>query len=251
MKKNFPQRKGAGRIVRTLLAGLILLLLLFTAGVREGVRAQTRDIMAPFFSFSQSVKNFSSRRLARKIEQLENEKKELEVRSSILESRMRELEVMFNTSEERKPEGFSALVVSQAPTIPYDTLLVSFNAGSVISRGMKVLAHRGIYLGQVTEAGDRAAIVRLISYPKLETEAWLERLRVNVTLEGEGGYNLKFSLPKNVRVEVGDRILSNTSPQFLVGQVEVVREKPSEPLQEIRLRLPLNFKNLRYVELVF
>lgn len=217
MKKNFP----------LLSLGILFLVFLWFFGES---RQESRDFVVPFFRGASGLKNFftTKKSLLQRIEELERENQRLGL----------------------IPIEDKALVLSQSPATPYDTLIVAAGREDGIQAGFKALAYGGILLGRVEESGERTSLIKLVSFPGLQSEAWLERLALNVTLEGQGGYNLRFFLPKGVAVEIGDRLLSNTRPSFLVGQVERIKEKTSEPLSEIILRLPLNIRNLRYVELL-
>ncbi|OGF82183.1 hypothetical protein A3B18_01905 [Candidatus Giovannonibacteria bacterium RIFCSPLOWO2_01_FULL_46_13] len=255
---NFPRRNSAAKAAGVSIFGLVLLFLVWVAGDSESLRANTRDSINPFLVLSEGVKNifsgpgrfFSSRNsLDKKISELEASKGSFEVENIILSSRVKELERLLNFPQSEGGPGKMVLVSSRAESAPFGTLIISFDQNSGVSKGMKALGYGGVYLGEVSEVGARSAVVKLVTYPGLETEGWLERMSLSITLEGYGGNNLKFSLPKSVKVEAGDKIISNTSPQYLIGQVEFVEERPTEPLQEILLRLPLNLRNLRYVEL--
>lgn len=247
MKKRFLQHSSPSKILGILILGSFLLLFLWAFSASGTIKSAAQGALYPVFKFSGFVGNLIGSSSEAKLAQ---EKKELEVRNSILEARVRDLEGALNFPHERREGGKIALLSSQAPILPHGTLLVSFADGEGISVGADVIAYGGIYIGEVVERGDRWAQIELISYPGLLSEAWIEKLALSITLEGQGGQNMKFSIPRSVKVEVGDKIISNTTPQYLIGEVEIVEERPTEPLQEIILRLPLNFRNLRYVELV-
>ncbi|OGF51657.1 hypothetical protein A3I27_02125 [Candidatus Giovannonibacteria bacterium RIFCSPLOWO2_02_FULL_43_11b] len=237
MKTSFRQRnKGFHKAAAIFAVGIILLAVLEFSS--ESFRSGARDLFAPILYFSSKIRNFFEDFGGNKIIELEAENAKLLVENSLLKT---------SISDFAKS---SSLVLSQAPSIPYDTLLIKLDSVGTAKIGTKIIAYGGIYLGQISEIGEESAVVKLISYPMSETEAWLERSGLNIILVGESGYNLKFSVPKDISVEVGDRILSNTGPQFLIGEVESVNEKPTNPLKEVRLRFPFNFKNLRYVELI-
>ena len=239
MKKNF-------RLLRIILVGIFLLALAWL--VRENWKSESREAGAPFFRMAGSFRNFFG--LNERSAELEAQKEELRIKLESLEARESEFKDLEKFLVAERPSGKIALIVSQALSSPYDTLLLSAGREDGVTAGFKALAYGGIFLGKVEESGERTSLVKLISFPGLQSEAWLERLALNVTLEGQGGYNLRFFLPKSAVVQIGERVLSNTRPSFIIGQVERINEKTSEPLAEIILRLPLNIRNLRYVELL-
>lgn len=248
MKKNSHQGNSSSKFFGVLILGIFLIALIWAGGKWGFMGDGVKDFLSPVFAVSRGINNFFHEG---SIAELENEKTAMVVQNSLLEARVRELEGMLGvTSAKRTTEEKIAVLSSQAPAVPYGTIIVSYDDNSGIRPGMKAIGLDGIYLGEVMDVGRKTATIKLVSFPGLKSESWLERHSLNITLEGQGGYNLKFSLPKSLKVEVGDKILSNTSPQYLIGEIEAIEEKPSDPLQEILLRLPLNFRNLRYVELV-
>ncbi|KKT77413.1 MAG: hypothetical protein UW74_C0042G0002 [Candidatus Giovannonibacteria bacterium GW2011_GWC2_44_8] len=250
MKTNSRQRNS---FLYKAAAGLILAIILL-AGlgiVSVSFRSGVRDFFDAILSFSAAIRNSLIDFGGNRILELESRNAELLGENSALKEKISGLESgEGNSRNDRDIIKSSALILSQAPSTPYDTLLISMDALGVAKFGTRVVAHKEIYIGDISEIGARSAMVKLLSYPAAENEAWLMQAGINITLVGEGGYNMKFSVPKSISVEVGDKVLSNTSPQFLIGEVEQIIEKPTNPLKEIRLRFPFNFRNLRYVELI-
>lgn len=250
MRTSFRQRnKFPYRAAAIFILGIILLAILGVTS--DGFRSRGRDLFIPVLSISSKIRNLLEDFGGNKISELESRNAELIGENTLLEERISELESgVANSGGAQNFVKSSSLVLSQAPSTPYDTLLISLAATGAARIGTKVNAHGGIYIGQISETGEKAAMVKLLSFPAQETEAWLEREKINITLVGEGGYNLKFLIPKEVSVEVGDKVLSNTNPQFLIGEVSGINEKPTDPLKAVHLRFPFNFRNLRYVELI-
>lgn len=250
MKTSFRQRNKLLYKAATILA-FALILFAVSKVASENFRSQSRDFFAGTLNFSSKIRNFIGGFGSGRIFELESKNAELLGENSILQERVSELESgIVNFDNQQKFVARSALILSRAPSAPYDTILIDFDFPGIAEIGTKVIAHKGIYIGEISEIGKRAAMIKLLSYPSRETEAWLERAGINITLVGEGGYNFNFSVPKDVLIEAGDRVLSNTDPQFLIGMVEKIGETPTNPLKEIKLRFPFNFNNLRYVELI-
>lgn len=258
MKKRFHPLNFLPRLAAVLVLGILILGFLWIFD-SPFFRSKARDLARPSFNiaiflsdFADGLKGFftSKSRLNDRVSELENRNRELEVKNSLLESELTEFRRLNEFFSDARPKGKIAMVLSQSPNIPFDSILIDLGGDDGFQIGSTATAYGGILLGEVSELGKKSSLVRLISSPGLETEAWLERLSLNVTLEGRGGYNLKLSLPKSVDVQIGDRVFSNTNPPLLIGQIEKIYKEPSLPLQDILLRLPLNIANLRYVELL-
>jgi cell shape-determining protein MreC len=258
MKKKYLQLNPKKATVIILIA---IFLALFVSTFLEdfNLKSKPRDVSAGIMKQAWSIKSTFERirlfvsnknNLIDEISSRETRNKELEAKVISLESEIKNLKKYGVATNESRPLGKSALVLSQSPSSPYDTLIVAAGIQDGVQVGFKAVAFGSILLGEVERAGERTSNIKLLSYPGLEREAWLEDRSLNILLKGMGGSNLKFSVPKGLEVKIGERIISNSRPIFLIGQVEYIRERPSEPLKEVILRTPLNLRHLRFVELL-
>jgi len=173
---------------------------------------------------------------------------ERKIRADFLEAELAEFKK--TSGAEKNSAGIIARVLSQSPIMPYDALLIFGGARTGLKAGMEALAYDSILLGEIDEVFNANSRIRLLSYPGRKTEAFLESSSLNIILEGMGGLNLKFSVPKTIDIKVGEKIVSNPPPSYLIGQVEEIRAKESEPLAEVLVKIPANLRYLRYVTLV-
>ena len=114
MKKNF-------RLLRIILVGIFLLALAWL--VRENWKSESREAGAPFFRMAGSFRNFFG--LNERSAELEAQKEELRIKLESLEARESEFKDLEKFLVAERPSGKIALILSQAPSSPYDTLLVS------------------------------------------------------------------------------------------------------------------------------
>lgn len=173
---------------------------------------------------------------------------ELSYKIFILEERLKAYEKLEGLLAGRPKPAKLAPILSRTPQLPYDSLLVSGGAEE-IKQGDLALAYGAVLIGQVAEVFRAEAKVKLFSYPGEKIEGFLENSAVNVLLEGIGGLNLKFALPKNAEVKIGQRVFVNFSAPYLLGQVEQIRVRPAEPLMEVLVKIPLNLWELSYLEI--
>ena len=80
-----------------------------------------------------------------------------------------------------------------------------------------------------------------------ETNAVLERDSVPVVLVGRGGGSFKITLPRDVLVEKGDRILSPDITSRLLAAVEDISISSTDSFQEVLARSPINIFTVRFV----
>ncbi len=140
-----------------------------------------------------------------------------------------------------------AAVLTHPPQTPYDVIIIDVGSNKFISLNSKVSLPEGPILGTVFEVFSRSSKVRLFSAPGEKTNAILERNNVPLTLTGNGGGNFKFSLPRDIAVEKGDRILFPDVASQLLAVVEEISVKPTDSFREILARGPANIFALRFV----
>src|SRR3989339_757666 len=103
---------------------------------------------------------------------------------------------------------------------------------------MSLSLPEGPILGVVSEVFSKSAKVKLFSASGEETNAVLERNSVPVTLVGGGGGNFKLTLPRDIAIEKGDRILSpdiTSRPLATVGEISV---RPTDSFKEVLAKSP-------------
>ncbi|MDP3785042.1 MAG: rod shape-determining protein MreC [bacterium] len=260
MKKNFPPLKQirTGARSRAGIWIIIIAALLLALTRLNGLKTGALNLGAGILKLGEGITTFSDflqELLTRKIflveelDTLRSSKLELEAKNSRLEAKITELWKIENLLNENKNPGKLALILSSGINSPYDTLWSNLGSDHGIKNGNKAIAYGSVVLGTVETASGQNSTIKLFSYPGLVTEGFLESKSLNIALEGLGGSNLKFYVPKNIGIKVGDRVLYNSTPSYLIGQVEYIKERPSEPLAEVVVRPPLNIRELRYLEL--
>lgn len=260
MKRNFPPLKQIRAHTRSqigiwiIVIAVILLALARFPSVKTGALDLGTFVLklgGGITAFSDFLQELLTRKifLVEELDTLRSSKLELESRNSMLKAKIGELGKIENLLNENQNPGKLALILGPATNSPYDALLANLGSEEGIENGDKAIAYGSIILGTVETVSGQNSIIKLFSYPGLVTEGFLESKSLNIALEGLGGSNLKFFVPKNIGIKVGDRILYNSVPFYLIGQVEYIKERPSEPLAEVIVRPPLNIRELRYLEL--
>lgn len=140
-----------------------------------------------------------------------------------------------------------ATVLTRPPQTPYDVIVIDAGSNESVSVGSEVSLPEGPILGVVSDVYSKRAKVKLFSASGEETSAVLERNNMPVILVGTGGGNFKLTLPRDMTVEKGDRILSaDIAPRHLatVGEINV---QPTDSFKEVLARSPTNIFTLRFV----
>ena len=140
-----------------------------------------------------------------------------------------------------------AAVLTRPPQTPYDVIIIDAGSNESLTIGSEVSLPEGPILGIISEVFPKSAKVKLFSASGEETNAVLERNNVPVTLVGSGGGNFKLTLPRDIAIEKGDRILSpdiTSRPLATVGEISV---RPTDSFKEVLAKSPTNIFSLRFV----
>lgn len=147
----------------------------------------------------------------------------------------------------QKPNMVIAAVLTHPPQTPYDIIIIDAGSDESITLGSKVSLPEGPVLGVVSEISSKLARVKLFSASGERTNAVLERGNISVTLVGAGGGNFRLVLPRDIRVEKGDRILSLDITSRLLAIAEEISVQPTDSFQEVLANSPTNIFSLRFV----
>ena len=134
-------------------------------------------------------------------------------------------------------------VLARPPRTPYDTLVIEGR----VPIGAIVGMVGGPLLGTVTDAFARESKVKLFSSSGEKTEAVLERADTPVELLGLGGGNFKIEVPREIAVEIGDRVISSGRSQNLLAVVGGVEVSPTDTFKKILAKSPINIFSIRKV----
>jgi len=206
----------------------------------ENVIMQSLRNGVAFFS-SQKALTRENTVLKMKLSSLETEILSL---SNEREQKNRLLELM---GRKLGPNMIAAAVLTHPPQTPYDTIIIDAGSDESITLGSEVFLPEGPILGTVSEVFSRKARVKLFSTNKEETSAVLEGGDVPVILIGIGGGNFKLTVPRDIKVEKGEKILSNSITPQLLAVVEEISSRSTDSFREVLARGPANIFVIRYV----
>lgn len=225
MKANYllKNRHGHPRLRRL---AILLAILICGAFVFSFFEGPVISVISPFWK----VENF-----------LFNSRKALLEENAMLKERLIELE------RQKGRDTSLATVLARPPQTPYDIVIVDIGSHASVYVGSKVLLPEGEPIGLVFEVLGKQAKVKLFSTVEEETDAVLERHSVPVVLVGAGGGSFKITLPRDVAVEKGDRILSADEGSHLLAVVEDISIRATDSFKEILAKSPVNIFALRFV----
>ncbi len=149
-----------------------------------------------------------------------------------------------------RPGEVVASILTHPPQSPYDLLIIDAGTNEGVVVGSTVALIDGPLIGTVSDTFSSNAKVKLYSSAGEQTPAILERGNESVILEGRGGGNFHIKVPREVNVQVGDRVVSAGVSYSLLAVVESVEVAPTDAFKEVLARSPANIFSIRLVKVL-
>ncbi len=265
MKMIFPlniniKRKKRRHFLSGAIVALILVIIFFKIFSFNIVNNSVLYIIKPFLYLRLGILNkweelkinFSDKKyLQGENKSLREKISQLEIKNSLNEVSEKEnifLKSVFSAEEAKN--FILASVILRPPLSPYDILIIDAGSKRGVKDGMLVLAAGNVLLGYVTDVSEEISKVRLISSFNEETNVLLEISGISAIAVGTGGENFRITLPRQIKVGVGDKVLTLGTQPYFVGFVEKIESQATDPYQKIIFRFPLNIQQLNQVFLL-
>lgn len=253
-RRNKPLINVGFRILASAFIAFFLLTVAYVDFFEAALANSIFNFLKPILNFSILTKdglNNLTFIFADKI-RLAEENKNLRETANDLKGRLENLEIIKKENKELREilgripeEKILTSVILFSPEIGYDAFILDVGREDGIKAGMSVISLGEVFLGYVNEVYDKTSRVALISYFNQENNGFLENSGTPITITGMGGEMMKFSLPREAFIQIGERVLTMASVPRFIGFVEKIEKFSTNPSQNIILRLPLNIRNLR------
>ncbi|MBU1159623.1 rod shape-determining protein MreC [Patescibacteria group bacterium] len=235
----------------------LFLFLFFSQKSHDFFAKITLGASRPFFQKGDDLKNWLDlkQQSFKEKEALFQENKDLKEKINELETQILSCHVLDQENKDLKNalslnkqnEFIVSFIISRPPQAPYDIFILDSGSDDGIENGMMVTAYGEIMVGYIEEVFSKTSRVKLISFPKNETNAFTLSSSTPVMLIGKGGGNMEINLPRGVEINVGEKIVTNSSDPLILGIVDVIQASETDPFQKILLRIPANIYELKYV----
>lgn len=257
MKTNFHRRysRDGGATKRLFIVVAVLVLSIVTVFV---LRSPLYSLLTIFFNgenfLSSKVRN--TIQLFRSKDSLVGENNLLKDKILYYESLEGSLVSLRETQEEmlklfgrgEYTSFVSAGVLVRPSETPYDVLIIDAGKRDGVEAGDKVSLVGGGALGSVVESLSGESRVVLYTTSDIKTKGVLDRGDEAVELIGVGGGGFVMLLPKDIEVEVGDKVLTNGVNPELIATVLEITLLPTDSLKKVLLKSVVNLNNVRFVE---
>ncbi|MCR4330352.1 MAG: rod shape-determining protein MreC [Patescibacteria group bacterium] len=253
-------------IKRNILVGIFALMVLVSVSyfwggtIYYGISAAAHYVSEPLWKAGSRVSNTASsyagfldskETLKERNDELEQEIQELRLKllsKNFLLQENKELKAMLGRVSER--DVVLAAVLSKPNNSPYDTLIIDIGKDKGVKEGDKVFVEGEIVIGTIQEVYAYSSKVELYSSPGLTHNATLREGTIPATAYGKGVGNFEITLPRDIEIALGDVVTIPDTEVIVLGSVLYIGKDPNSPFQKILVKSPINFSELRWVEVV-
>lgn len=265
MRTIFPPNKPLRRRYRLpIIAGLALLALILISGrlparlLGQGVTT----IFSPLLlltnraaaGFDRLGAYFSSKaRLAAENHDLREKIAQLSISNLLRRQTELENEELRAALGRRPATGryYDARVLNRPNQSPYDTLIIDLgqeNSQLPLRLGDPVWVEGEWLIGKIVTIDRRTSRVLLYSSPGQETPVLVGQTEIAAIARGRGGGNFVLELPRSVVVAAGDLVKVTEGERVApLGLITSIRVTPSDAVQIIHFKSPVNLFELRRV----
>ena len=233
--------------------GVILILSFFFPRLFPGIAHafavpvwKTKDVVTNTLSAPISYLKSKSR-LSKENDRLSARVAELEIEAQIASVLLEEnLVIKEILGRDENSQRTLVRVLARPPQSIFGTLVID----SREDIGKKVIAGNSVLLGEVAESLPGTSVVALYSRGDKLTEVTLNKSKTVGEASGRGGGNFVLEVPKDVDVELGEKVVSTQDDNYIVGVVEQVENNEASTFKQVFFRVPLNISSLEWVEVI-
>lgn len=130
----------------------------------------------------------------------------------------------------------------------YDTLVIDAGSDDGVAVGQRVLYDDTIVVGEIAEVFSATAKVRLFSSPGEHVDVVIGKQAIPAVATGYGGGNFEIKIPRDTPIAEGDSILVPHIMPHILGAVEYIEAKQSDPFKRILFKSPVSPFQIETVE---
>ena len=258
MMMNFRSvKKKKERKKISLSVGLIILsVILGFTGVYRWLSSGFHPLARGFWGMGDNGSSFSvvfkdKKHLDQRVQDLEKEIETLRLENMRLEMFRLENETLKNTlttNENYNP--VSAAILVKPDQNLYNTLIVDAGIQDGVQEGDLVIAYGNVALGEVRDVRRNIAFVEMFSEPDISSVLVHNISSTYVDAVGHGNGSVRFTLPRDLEVTVGDFLSLPARSGFLFGTVESIDFESTDPVQTIIAQSAVNINQIQFVEII-
>lgn len=185
---------------------------------------------------------------------LNSENERLRVTAALVEELKKQNEDLrgFTASSDQAAGAVYARVLVKPDHLPYDEIIIDAGRDNnpLLRPGQLVFAAPGVILGQIETVTGKFSRVKLYSEGGVSLPVNIGSELIPGIALGLGSGNFSLSLPRGVKVAVGDPVKTSIVGDFVLGYIAKIEKDPNDPFQKITFRSPYNIFNLEWIFIV-
>jgi len=146
-------------------------------------------------------------------------------------------------------ESVLGRVLARPSASPYDTFVLDVGQRNSVSEGDLVIAD-GIAIGVIAHVFWHTSVAKLFSAPGVVSVVSIDETSTPIEAQGRGAGNFIAKVPRNIDVVEGSVVMLPDFNPRVFAVVERVAAEASDPFRTIYFRLPINFSEIDFVEVV-
>ncbi len=132
----------------------------------------------------------------------------------------------------------------------YNSLLLDIGSHQGIKKGDKVLVEGFVIVGEIDESYFKTSKVKLYSFPREQIEVAVGFNKILTIAEAVGDGVFVIKLPQGTGIKKGDVVTLPEEDLRILGLVEQIIINPEDPFETILFKSPVNFFELRWVQVI-
>ena len=149
--------------------------------------------------------------------------------------KLREVLEMGNTND-----TIVAWIIARAPQVPLDTLIINKGISSLVNEGDLVRASEKVVLGKIIKVSNSNGTVVLNTFPDVTSFGLVARTAEPLEIRGAGGGSMETSVPIDLDISLGAKIISAGPDTYLLAIVGAIEEDRPSGFKKVLLSLPVN-----------
>lgn len=143
-----------------------------------------------------------------------------------------------------------ARVIAKPPRSFYDTLIIDVGSREGIKEGERVLYGDTIVIGEILQVFEKTSKVKLFSSVGENVNVVIGSHAVPAIAIGVGGGNFEIKIPRDTLISLGDSILAPSIMPHLLGVIEYIESKESDPFERIMFKSPISPLEIETVQVL-
>jgi cell shape-determining protein MreC len=234
---------------------IVFLVILGFSGIYRWLSSGFHPLASAFWSMGNNEDGSLSfvlkdkKNLQRQVQDLENElrQKDIEImRLRMFEVENNSLKDIVSMSSNAKT---AAILIKPNYTL-YDTLIIDAGVQDGIQEGDLVVGYGTVALGKIVDVRKNISFVELFTESEISSVLVHNQTATYIDAVGHGGGMVKFTVPRDISITIGDILSLPARNGLLFGTIEEIQFEATDPVQTVFAQSAVNINQIQFVEVI-